>query len=225
MKIKEILIDVLNYLDTYEQENSDSVKNLNTTDFLGFMNSHHSFESVKQKEVSGKSEDWREAQTSVDGSSTDVSILIVMLFRYAKGYIKKALKNSKIKTADDFSFMITLLTYDSMTKMELINLQVMEKTSGNEIINRLVKLGLVEQSQDENDKRSVRIRLSEMGKNEILSILPQMRMVSQIVVGNLNENEINTLAYILRKLDHYHNDIFNARKDLELQELIASKKA
>lgn len=220
MKIKEILIDVLNYLDAYEQENVSNQQELNTTDFLGYMNSHHQFDSIKQNEVSGKNEEWRDMQTTASGSNTDISILVVMLFRYAKGYIKKALKNSKIKTADDFSFMITLLTYDSMTKMELTNLQIMEKTSGNEIINRLIRLGLVEQSQDEKDKRSVRIKLTEEGKKEIVSVLPQMRLVSQIVIGNLNENEINTLAYILRKLDHYHNDIFTSKKDVELTELI-----
>ena len=193
---------------------------MNTTDFLGFINSHHKFDSVKQSEISGKNEDWREMQAGDNGSNTDISILLVMMFRYAKGYIKKALKDSKIKTADDFSFMITLLTYDSMTKMELINLQVMEKTSGTEIINRLIKLGLVEQSQDEKDKRSVRIKLTDAGKKEIYSILPQMRLVSQIVTGNLSENEINTLAYTLRKLDHFHNDIFNNQKDKQLEELL-----
>lgn len=220
MKIKEILIDIIDYLDAYEKENDGKEMSLNTTDFIGFVNAHHQFDSIKQNQVSGKNEDWRELQTNDNGSNTDISILVVMLFRYAKGYIKKALKNSKIKTADDFSFMITLLTYDSMTKMELTNLQIMEKTSGNEIINRLIKLGLVEQSQDENDKRSVRIKLTDAGKKEIISILPQMRIVSQIVIGDLNENEINTLAYMLRKLDHYHNEIFTTKKDVELTELI-----
>ena len=220
MKIKEILIDIIDYLDAYEKENDGKEISLNTTDFIGYVNAHHKFDSIKQNQVSGKNEDWRELQTNENGSNTDISILVVMLFRYAKGYIKKALKNSKIKTADDFSFMITLLTYDSMTKMELTNLQIMEKTSGNEIINRLIKIGLVEQSQDENDKRSVRIKLTEAGKKEIISVLPQMRLVSQIVIGDLNENEINTLAYMLRKLDHYHNDIFTSKKDIELTELV-----
>lgn len=220
MKTKEILIDILEYLDAYEVENSNNISNLNTTDFIGFINAHHKFEGVKQIELSGKNDDWNRITTTDNGPNTDISILIVMLFRYAKGYIKKALKDSKIKTADDFSFMITLFTYDSMTKMELINLQKMEKTSGNEIINRLIKLGLMKQSQDENDKRSVRICLTPSGRKEVISILPQMRLVSQIVIGNLTDNEINTLAYTLRKLDNYHNEIYNTKKDIKLEELI-----
>ena len=154
------------------------------------------------------------------GSATDISILIVLLFRYAKGYIKKALKNSPIKTADEFSFLMTLMTYDHLSKSELITKQVMEKTSGTEIINRLIKLGLIEQFADEADKRSVRIKMTMTGRTEIYKILPQMGVVSQIVTGNLNDSEKTMLAYMLRKLEHFHNDIFMNKKDNELEELV-----
>lgn len=224
MKVKNILFDILDYLEAYENENLDNTKNLNTTDFLGFVNSRHQFGNLKRDSISGGEEHWIDSETFQNGMNTDISILIVMMFRYAKGYIKKALKDSRINSADEFSYMVTLLTYNSMTKMELINMQVMEKTSGNEIINRLIKMGFIEQSQDENDKRSVRIKLTELGRNEILAVLPSMRAVSQIVVGDLSENEINTLGYMLRKLDHFHNDIFHNRKDSDLQELIQKEK-
>ena len=47
-----------------------------------------------------------------------------------------------------------------------------------------------------------------------------MQKVSKIVTGNLNETEKSTMAYMLRKLEHYHNDIFTNKKDSELEELI-----
>jgi hypothetical protein len=66
--------------------------------------------------------------------------LVTLLFRYAKGYIKKALQDSIIQTADEFAF--NLITFESLTKTELISKQVMEKTSGVEVIKRLVGQGL-----------------------------------------------------------------------------------
>jgi DNA-binding MarR family transcriptional regulator len=112
------------------------------------------------------------------------------------------------------------MTYDSLNKGELIQKQVMEKTSGTEIINRLIKLGLIEQFNDETDKRSMRVKMTVLGRMEIVKILPQMQKVSQIVTGTLSETEKNTLAYMLRKLEHFHNDIFTTKKDSELEELI-----
>jgi len=218
MKTKEILIELIEYLSIYESENENSGRNLNMTDFLGFMNSQYRTENIKAVELRGEvnNNDFADSR----GSETDISILIVLMFRYAKGYIKKALKDSPIKTADEFSFLITLLTYESLSKSELIQKQVMEKTSGTEIINRLLKLGLITQFNDETDKRSVRVRITHIGRMELLKILPQMQTVSQIVTGNLTETEKTMLAYMLRKLEHYHNDIFLNKKDTELEELI-----
>lgn len=218
MKTKDILFELIDYLDQFETENQDKDGNLNMRDFLGYLNSQYKPMNVKTSELGGNYEGYKYQEQK--GSATDISILIVLLFRYAKGYIKKALKNSPIKTADEFSFLMTLMTYDHLSKSELITKQVMEKTSGTEIINRLIKLGLIEQFADEADKRSVRIKMTMTGRTEIYKILPQMGVVSQIVTGNLNDSEKTMLAYMLRKLEHFHNDIFMNKKDNELEELV-----
>ncbi len=217
MKTKAILKELIDYLSLYEQETNVVGTQVNFTDFLGFLNSHHVPQNVKVSELRGSSPSGE--LTDRDGPDTDISILIVLMFRYAKGYIKKAMKDSMINTADEFSFLITLMTHESLSKTELIVKQVMEKTSGTEIINRLLKLGLVEQYNDEVDKRSVRVKITLLGRMELVKVLPNMNTVSQIVAGNLNETEKFMLAYMLRKLEHYHNDIFLNKKDAELIEL------
>jgi len=217
MKTKEILLELIDYLDKYEQENSKEGSNLNTSDFLGFINSNYH----KVRELNHGNQQLENNETH--GPNTDISILIVLLFRYAKGYIKKALKDSQIRTADEFSYLITLMNTDSMSKTELIQNQIMEKTSGTDIINRLIKLKLIEQYDDEFDKRSIRVKITQQGRLEILSILPQMQLVSQIVTGNLNAVEKNMLAYSLRKLEVFHNDIFINKKGSELTDLVSKK--
>jgi DNA-binding MarR family transcriptional regulator len=220
MKTKSLLIELIEYVSRYEQEAFKINPNaqLNMSDFVGFLNSSHEIQNVKVHELRGDHPGYEMQETP--GPATDISILIVLLFRYAKGYIKKALKDSVIKTGDEFSFLITLITYESLSKTELIQKQVMEKTSGTEIINRLLKLGLIEQFNDEHDKRSIRVKITPTGRMELMKILPQMQTVSQIVTGNLSETEKTTLAYMLRKLEHFHNDIFLNKKETELDDLI-----
>ncbi len=220
MKTKDILIDLLNHLDAYETEASELGIEPTTTDFLAFINFKHEPRGLKVESVDGGNFDWKSQGQERNPSLTDISILVTMMFRYAKMYIKKALKDSNIRTVDEFSFLITLLTHESMTKQEVINLQIMEKTSGIEILNRLIKMGFIEQFQDKQDRRSARVRITNTGKHSLLAIMPQMRIVSEIVVGNLMETERQLLAYLLRKMDHYHNDIFLNRKDDELDSFI-----
>ena len=138
---------------------------------------------------------------------------------YAKWYIKKVLRESYLQTPDEFSFLITLMTYDSLSKSELITKQVMEKTSGSEIIRRLIKRGLITESADANDRRSIRVSITDTGREEILKILPLMSKVSEIVVGNLSIQEINTLSYLLKKLDYFHNDIYLNKRGKTLSDI------
>ena len=218
MKTKSILIELIDFLDEFEKEREEVGVEMNMSDFLGFLNSKYKSENVKTRQLIGDYQGYKYEEKN--GPATDISILIVLMFRYAKGYIKKALRDSAIKTADEFSFLMTLMTYDSLSKSELIQKQVMEKTSGTEIINRMIKMGLIESFNDEADKRSVRVKMTVAGRMEIIKILPEMQKVSKIVTGNLSETEKSTMAYMLRKLEHYHNDIFTNKKDSELEELI-----
>lgn len=216
MKSKDLLIELIEYLDRYENENVEN--ELNLSDFIGFLNNNYETSNVKAKQLNGNYEGYSFEEQK--GSTTDISILIATMFRYAKNYIKKALKDSIIKTPDEFSVLITLMTFDSLKKTELIQKQVMEKTSGIEIINRLIKLQLIEQFDDSEDKRSQRVKMTQSGREEMMKILPQMRIVSQLVAGNLTEIEKTSLAYLLRKLDVFHNDIFLNKKDVTLSELL-----
>ncbi|MDD4490201.1 MAG: MarR family winged helix-turn-helix transcriptional regulator [Paludibacter sp.] len=219
MKAKHILIDLLDYFEVYVSENEKDNRKLSTTDFIGFLNKNIEVESLKRNAISGGKDDFLTNRNADSKISTDVSILVSLLFRYAKNYIKKALKGSKINTADEFSFLITLLTYESLSKQELINIQVMEKTSGIEIINRLIKKGYICQFDDETDKRSKRIKITDIGRREIIALLPSMNLVSKIIVGRLTKEEQQTLVYLLRKLDDFHNDIFLNQKHAGLEEL------
>ena len=225
MKTKNILIEIIDQLENYENACIANNSEISTSDFLEFLylQDQLSENNSKRQALSGGHDDWRLDTSTKAEMNTDVSILVVLLYRYAKGYIKKALAGSDLKNGDDFSFLITLMTHESLTKIELTKLLVMEKTSGNEIINRLVNHGFIEQMPDKDDRRSIRIRITDFGRSEVIKILPEMQLVSRIVTGNLNQNEIRTLSYLLRKLDDYHNDIFLNKKEFGLKEVLASQ--
>jgi len=97
----------------------------------------------------------------------------------------------------------------------------MEKTSGTEVIRRLVKRGMIVETADQNDKRSIRVSITKTGRDEILKILPMMSKVTEIVVGNLSSEEINTLSYLLKKLDYFHNDIYINKRGLPLSDILS----
>ncbi len=218
MTKSEILTTLINQFFSFDAEKGIR-EEYSMDEFIGYLNSKSGSQELVMREISGENKGW--FKNEFRNTSSDISILIVLMNRYAKLYIKKVLRDSLLQTPDEFSFLITLMTYESLTKSELIAKQVMEKTSGSEVIRRLINKEMIVETADKNDKRSIRVAITSSGRDEILRILPQMSKVTKIVVGNLNAEEINTLSYLLKKLDHFHNDIYLNKKDQSLSDILS----
>jgi DNA-binding MarR family transcriptional regulator len=218
MKKSEILTTLIDRFFSFDAEKGSN-DDYSMDEFIGYLNSKSDAKGLEIRKISGEEYKWIKDESR--STSIDISILIVIMYHYAKGYIKKALKGSCLQTPDEFSFLITLMTYESMSKSELITKQVMEKTSGSEVIRRLIKRGLIVESADEKDKRSIRVSITKTGREEIIKTLPLMGDVSEIVVGNLSAEEINTLSYLLKKLDYFHNDIYINKRRHPLNDILS----
>ena len=218
MKKSEILTTIINLFFSFDAEKG-SPEEFSIDEFIGFLNTKSASQELEIRKISGENTAWLKDEYRT--ATRDIAILIVLMNRYAKSYIKKVLKDSHLQTPDEFSFLITLMTYDSLSKIDLITKQIMEKTSGTEVIRRLVKRGMIVETADQNDKRSIRVSITKTGRDEILKILPQMSKVTEIVVGNLSIEEINTLSYLLKKLDYFHNDIYLNKRGQPLSEILS----
>jgi DNA-binding MarR family transcriptional regulator len=218
MKKSEILTTIISQFFSFDSE-MGSREEYSIDEFIGYLNAKSGSQELEMRDISGKNKGW--FKDEYRNTKSDISILIVLMNHYAKWYIKKVLRESHLQTPDEFSFLITLMTYDSLSKSELITKQVMEKTSGTEVIRRLIKRGLIVESSDDNDKRSIRVSITMSGREEVLRLLPQMSKVTNIVVGNLSSDEINTLSYLLKKLDYFHNNIYLNKRGKSLTDIFS----
>lgn len=209
--VKELVEQFFNFDSEFQGE-----KEYTMTDFVGYMNVRYAVQPTAIRDLAGEEEKWIKDD---DDANTNISTLLVFMYRYAVVYFKKALKEGTINTLDEFSFLIVLMTYPSLSKTELIQKLIMEKTSGVEVIKRLLKNGLIEEFANPNDKRSVLVAITAKGKEELALLFPKMGMVGSVIVGNLTSSEISSFSFLLRKLDYYHNDIFLNHRNLSLEEL------
>lgn len=218
MSKKQILTQLIaDFLDF--EESLPLNQDCTMSDFLGHMNAKQDSLHVPLRDLSGSEEVWLQDNRS---TATELSVLFIFMYRYSVLYGKKALRGSEINTLDEFSFLIVLMTYVSLSKTELINKLIIEKTSGIEVIKRLLKQGMIAEKNNPHDKRSVLVAISEKGKQAVKDLLPKMQLVGEAVVGDLSKEEIGTLSYLLRKLDYFHNHNYTSRRDMELEELVAS---
>lgn len=218
MKTKPILIKIIETLDAFEQSNDD----LSFDQFMVYLNQNNIVEKPFTKVLYDHS-NVEELLSLKENENRDITVLISFMFKYAKNYLKKALEQSIINTPDEFGFLITMMRNESLTKTALINLLITEKTSGTETIKRLIKKGLLEEFKTSEDKKSVYLKITEKGKTSILEVLPKIEKVTEIVTGNLSENERIVLVHLLNKLDTFHHDIYFDKKMESIDQIYDTK--
>jgi len=202
MKSYKLVYKLLNLVEKFEAENTD--RELCLSDFSGFLiNQLNESNSATAADVRfGKNED--ESQKLAFQIDNSIGRLFIYMSRYAKSYVKKTLDGTALQSPEDFTCLAILLTHDSLSKSDLINRNIQEKTSGTEVIRRLLQAGLVNQLDDENDKRSKRISITEQGKQLLYRVFDDMNDVGKMVAGNLSFTEKLNLQYLLQKLDAFH---------------------
>ncbi|MCE7073764.1 winged helix DNA-binding protein [Dyadobacter sp. CY327] len=208
MKSYQLIHELISLVEQLEQQNPE--REVTMQDFAGFM--VHTVGSSAQNVASAAriSHDVRfgnneiAAQEQAFQLDNNIGQLFVYMSRYAKSYIKKALDDTALLTAEDFTALAILLTHDNLSKSELIQYNLQEKTSGTEVIRRLLAAGLIEQWDDEKDKRSRQIAITDQGKQLLYTVFEDMNHVGKMISGNLTVSEKLTLRYLLQKLEDFH---------------------
>jgi len=208
----ELIKQLLDYVECYDNKNnSSSIK-----EFTLFLKEKVFCEDNANEQKEFNQLDYLNYKNYKD---VEFSSLLTGLFRFAKHYLKKTFQKSSFKTIDEFGFLASLLNEESFFKNELINRHHLEVSSGSEILKRLIKSDLIEEFPDENDKRTIRIRITEKGRKEIVSAFDDMYKVSKIVRGNISNSELNETLMVLNKLTFFHNDIWEKDKNTSLYEI------
>ena len=205
---------LLDYVDNYEEE----VGNHDLKEFSIYLKDKLISQKMSsEKDVFNK----RNYRNYKKYPEIEFSTLLTGLYRFAKHYTKKAFSNTSIniKTIDEFGFLATLLKDESLLKNELINKHLLEISSGSEILRRLIKKGLISEFPDDIDRRAKRVSLTEQGRMEIMNAFDDMHKVSEIIIGNLNDTELNEALSVFEKLTYFHHHIHEKDRNTTLNEL------
>ncbi|MDZ4071226.1 MAG: MarR family winged helix-turn-helix transcriptional regulator [Sediminibacterium sp.] len=139
-------------------------------------------------------------------TSTDmVGIFISRLYRFLRMASKDLLAKHDIASIDEFALLATLLVHPGMTKTELLKQNLMEITTGSEMLKRFVARKWLIEQRDKNDKRITRLSLSAKGQQIIFACMQTLDDIEDIL-SPLNTKEQETLYHILNRLDAFHSE-------------------
>lgn len=126
------------------------------------------------------------------------------LSKYASFYSKKALEKFSLNNIEDWVYLMRLREMGTPKKSELIYDMISEFPSGIDVIKRLVKLNLVAEFPDLEDKRSKRLKITESGLELLVKSLPWMEKISDMAFNQLQDPEKVLLIELLDRLNTFH---------------------
>ncbi len=206
-----LIIEIITDLDHFQKLQPNGQKSLE--DFRFYLN-EKAYEKENPKNLSDKFE------LDVYMLENEIAKQVILLGRYSKQMIKKSLENHPDLVNEDFTYLFRLMDYPFLTKMQLIEKNAHEKQSGIEIIKRLVRNGLINESPDPDDKRSTRISVSEKGKNVFLESMKDITIAAKIMSGKLNDTEKENLLETLKKLNTFHHTIYSNMRNEEPRNIL-----
>jgi DNA-binding MarR family transcriptional regulator len=149
-----------------------------------------------------------------------IAMYLSFMARYAQFYGKRVFRHSAIYSEDDWGVLVSLYPSQQLKKTDVIRGCIMEKSSGNEVLKRLLKQGLLQEQEHPSDKRSKLIELTDSGRAAFESVQGGIYKLANIVVADLTEAEKGSLLQLLNKLHRFHKPIFEEGNEAKLERML-----
>lgn len=132
------------------------------------------------------------------------SFFVGRLNRYAKYYAKPIMTEHGFASADEFLFLSLIAQMDRPTKKEVCIANATEFTTGMDILRRLIKHGLIQETPDERDGRAKRLSLTDKGITVVHQVYDQLAQMQSSVLADLDEVARKQFLQTLKYLNNYH---------------------
>lgn len=153
-----------------------------------------------------------EAPSSAPTEPWDLGKYVTYLYRFSKYYTKYALAESPLQSIDEFVFLADLMGRPGLSKAELTDSHIHERSTGIEIITRLLRRGFIEQRSGRTDRREKELFITEAGQGVFFSLAGVMTNLAQHLHGNLTPEALEQLVAVLRRLDEFHRPLYQERQ-------------
>ncbi len=123
-------------------------------------------------------------------------------------YAKKFLDGLPINSLLEYHFLFSLNKSNVLKTIDIISMNMVEYTTGIDIIKRLNKLNLVTVFRDTLDKRNKKIKITSEGKKVLLEAMLRMNRMYEVYLGLLQKRNYGIALNILDKLNKFHTPLF-----------------
>ena len=145
---------------------------------------------------------------------------ISRISRYHEFYLRKFFVDLPINNRLEFLFLHTVEQEGQAKKTDLINIHLVEYSTGMDTIKRLINNGLLKENQDENDKRVKLLEITEKGKSILMLAIKKVSEEKNMFLACISMNKWKKTMPALEAINEFHNSIYLNHNDKPYAELL-----
>jgi DNA-binding MarR family transcriptional regulator len=148
--------------------------------------------------------------------------LVILLRRIGKfhmSYSNKALEGTGLDQIEEFGILVTIYNMGNPIKSEAIYNNIIELSSGSNMLIRMKKRGLVTEYPDKDDKRVIRLKVTPKGEETVLIAKDKVLQVAQMMVHDLSDDDKQLVIRLLTPVDKRFSGMFQKQKNKPFHEI------
>ena len=137
-------------------------------------------------------------------------------------YMRIALKDTPLPSIESIMFCAALNALGESRKTDVVNYAMMEISTGTDILNRLIKRGLIQERVDPTDKRSKLLKLTAAGAAALKKCFKKAAMARELFLTDLSDDDKENVTQILYPLQEKHSRLAIENKRRTIEEIYAA---
>ena len=139
--------------------------------------------------------------------------------KYHMVYSNKALEDTGLDQIEEFGILVTIFNQVNPIKSEAIYNNIIELSSGTNMLIRLKKRGLVDEYPDTDDKRVKRLRLTPKGEATIKVAKDRVLKVAKMMMHGLSDEDKQLCIQLLNPINDRFDGMFQKQKNKTFEEI------
>lgn len=146
-------------------------------------------------------------------------ILIRRIGKFHMIYSNKALEGTGLDQIEEFGLLITIYNQKNPIKSEVIYNNIIELSSGTNMLIRLKKRGYIDEYPDPKDLRVIRVSLTTKGEETLKNAKVKVLQVARMMVNDLTEEDKQLCMHLLNPINERFSGMFQKQKNKTFEEV------
>lgn len=145
--------------------------------------------------------------------------LIAWITRLYYVYADMALPMLRLKSMEEFYLLNAVSILKDPKKTEAINYSFQELSTGLNLLSCLRSREYITEYEDQHDKRSKRVTITDTGREVLNECYTQLRKVSEIIFNDMAEEDIELCIQLLKNIEIKFSSLWLQHKGAPLNEV------